>query len=104
MAIAALLALPVSDVAIYLMVCAAAFLPTFVLPVLALSRALRLALAGAILAVVLVHVARHGLVPEDAAAVWMNLLLLVTAGLLAGSAAAVFRRRASQPAAGLAAE
>ena len=46
---------------------------------------LRIASAVAIVLVVAVHVGVHGLFPADGMAVFINLLLLLAAGLLAGS-------------------
>ncbi|MBK76793.1 MAG: peptidase [Henriciella sp.] len=84
-ALAALAGLHVPEVALYLLLCAAAFVPAFFVPALTLSRMLRIASAVAIVLVVAVHVGVHGLFPADGMAVFINLLLLLAAGLLAGS-------------------
>ena len=84
-ALAALAGLHVPEVALYLLLCAAAFVPAFFVPALTLSRMLRIASAVAIVLVVAVHVGVHGLFPADGMAVFINLLLLLAAGMLAGS-------------------
>lgn len=68
---------------LYLAVAAAAYLPALRVRNLILSRALRVATAIGLAAVVIAHVARFGVFPGDAAATVMNLALLaVSAGLV----------------------
>ena len=85
-AIAALTGLSVSDLIVYLAACALAFTPAIFLSALSLSRLLRILSAVLIAATVLVHAGLHGVMPADGAAVWLNLLLLLTAGVLVASA------------------
>lgn len=95
-ALGALAGVPVSDLAVYLLVCLAAFVPAFFISALLLSRILRIASAVGVTLVVLVHVGRHGPFPLDPAAIWMNGLLLVTAGILAATVMRPGEARAHQ--------
>lgn len=91
-----LASLPLSGEVHYLLLSVAAFVPAFFLPVLTLSRVLRLASAASLVLVVLVHIARHGVLPVDGAAVWMNGLLLLTAAVLASSMLPALRKASDQ--------
>ena len=67
---------------LYLGICLLAFVPAVLVSNLTLSRLLRVASALMLLLVAAVHVARHGLLPPDMAALWLNLsLVVVAAGL-----------------------
>jgi len=95
-ALGALAGVPVSDLAVYLLICLAAFVPAFFISALSLSRILRIASAVGVTLVVLVHVGKHGPFPLDPAAIWMNGLLLVTAGILAATVVRPGEARAHQ--------
>ncbi len=55
------------------------------MPSLLLSRVLRLVLAGALVALAIIHMSLWGVMPQDPIALVMNLALIATAGLLVAS-------------------
>ena len=103
-AIAALMGAAGVGLSVYLVVCALAFVPAVFLGQPALSRMLRLVAAGMIAGTVILHAAVHGAVPGDPAALWLNLLLLLTAGVLALSARGMVAGQAGRAASGVPAE
>ncbi|WP_084396650.1 PepSY-associated TM helix domain-containing protein [Henriciella aquimarina] len=98
-ALVALAGLPVPHLGLYLVLCAAAFLPGLFVSALTLSRALRIVSAAVILGVVIAHIARYGVLPADAMALVINLSLLATSLLLLASVQPILQtfRPATKP-------